>query len=416
MVEESGATWLGNPRHDRWLEQEGTRLLDFYERSAPDEAGGFSWLDETGKPDPGQLKYLWVNARFVHVFALAHLAGRPHASQMVEHGLRHLSDGLRDGTFGGWFWSVDRCGPVDASKQAYGHAFVLLAASTATVAGLPGGSELLGEVSAVVDSHFWDENSGCCVDAWDREWKQAEPYRGQNANMHLTEAFLAAAEATGEPRYLRRAERIADRLIHHAAAENNWRLPEHFDAAWRPDVEYNRDDPENLFRPYGSIIGHWFEWARLLVQLDHSLGGRPWMLAAAKTLFAKGVAEGWDSERGGLRFTVDWHGNCLNADRYHWTVAEAIGGAAALGRATGERVYEIWYQRFWSYAAAFLIDRDEGSWHHQLDGMNRVSTTAWKGKPDVYHAFQATLCTAVPVGVGFAIGLRDDLVRPRRSS
>ncbi len=35
-------------------------------------------------------------------------------------------------------------------------------------------------------------------------------YRGQNANMHMCEACLAAFEATGEQRYLDRAQDLAN--------------------------------------------------------------------------------------------------------------------------------------------------------------------------------------------------------------
>ncbi len=402
------AGWLDNGGHRRWLQAEGDRLLEFYERGAADPEGGFFWLDAKGQPDRRQPKYLWINARMIHVFALAHLGGRPGATTMVDHGLSYLRQGFVDEVHGGWYWSVDGAGPTDASKQAYGHAFVLLAASSAAQAGAAGAAELLEQATVIIDSHFWDDTEGLCVDSWDRKWQQLEAYRGQNANMHMTEAFLAASEATGDEMYARRAARTAERLIREITAANHWRIPEHFDADWHPDLEYNQDDPENLFRPFGSTIGHWLEWARLLVLLNRSPVGEGWMLDAAEILFEKGTTEGWDDERGGLRFTVDWDGRPLNEDRYHWPLAEAIGAASALARVTRKPFYEGWYQRLWDYAARYLIDRTDGSWHHQLDATNRPSATAWEGKPDLYHAFQATLSAATPPGSGFAAAQRAD--------
>jgi sulfoquinovose isomerase len=416
LPDEVAVNWRRSQGHRRWLGGEGDRLLSFYERSVADlDGGGFFWLDGSGRPEPREPKHLWINARMVHVFCLAHLNGRPGAATLADHGLRYLEHGLRDEEDGGWFSSVGPSGPTDATKQAYGHAFVLLAACSAVQAGARGGPRLLEEVATVVDERFWDEADGCCVDRWDRQWRHADPYRGQNANMHMTEAFLAAAEATGERHYLRRAERIAERLIQDITAGNDGRLPEHFDRSWRPELEYNRDHPDDLFRPYGSTVGHWFEWARLLAMLHATPVGQPWMLDSAKTMFALAVAEGWDADRGGILLSVDWRGQPLNEDRYHWPVAEAIGAASSLAAVTADPQYEGWYQVFWDYAATYLIDHRGGSWHHQLDPANRPSSTVWRGKPDLYHAYQATLAATTPPGVGFAAALRSppDAVRPQ---
>ena len=45
-------------------------------------------------------------------------------------GPRPLRGPLRDEEYAGWHAAVDATGPVDDTKQAYGHAFVLLAAWT----------------------------------------------------------------------------------------------------------------------------------------------------------------------------------------------------------------------------------------------------------------------------------------------
>ncbi|WP_344931743.1 AGE family epimerase/isomerase [Saccharopolyspora gregorii] len=37
------------------------------------------------------------------------------------------------------------------------------------------------------------------------------------------------------------------------------------------------------------------------------------------------------------------------------------------------------------------MDRELGSWRHELDEHNRPAATVWEGKPDLYHAYQATL-------------------------
>lgn len=79
-----------------------------------------------------------------------------------------------------------------STKQAYGHAFVVLAASSAAAAGAPGAAELLDEALGVSEARFWDEASGLSVEEWDRTWTTLGTYRGVNANMHTVEAYLAA--------------------------------------------------------------------------------------------------------------------------------------------------------------------------------------------------------------------------------
>jgi mannose/cellobiose epimerase-like protein (N-acyl-D-glucosamine 2-epimerase family) len=215
--------------------------------------------------------------------------------------------------------------------------------------------------------------------------------------MHLVEGLLAAAEAAGEPVHVERARVVAERLIRERTAANDWRVAEHYTTDWEIDREYNRDDPENIFRPYGSIIGHWFEWARLLLQVRSA--ARPegdWMVDAAERLFRKAVDEGWDGRRGGLVYTVDFGGQPLNRERYWWPVAEAIAAAAYLEHATGDAYYERWYRTFWDFADEHLVDHERGGWQHTLDAENRPTFSVYEGKVDVFHALHAYLLPLLP--------------------
>ena len=72
-------------------------------------------------------------------------------------------------------------------KICYAHAFVILAASSALLAGRPGAKELLDEALATYDKHFWNDEIGLAVDTWNTEFTELDPYRGLNANMHTTE-------------------------------------------------------------------------------------------------------------------------------------------------------------------------------------------------------------------------------------
>jgi sulfoquinovose isomerase len=306
---------------------------------------------------------------------------------------------------GGWYWSATSAGPADSRKQTYGHAFVLLAASTAAQAGF-GTDDLISEATDLIATRFFEPASRLYTEGWDRAFTASEDYRGQNPNMHLVEAFMAAAEATGDRGYLTRAVPIAERIIGQFAAGNGWRIPEHFTADWRPRPEFHRDQPRDVLRPYGYTPGHSLEWARLLLQLRALAGpGHDWMLDASRHLFDQAITDGWDKERTGFVYTIGTDGAVGVADRFHWVLTEAIGAAAYLYRATGDLRYDRWYRRFWDHAALYLIDRRQGSWHHELTPANQPGHTTWDGKPDLYHALQATLFARTPLSAGLGAAL-----------
>ena len=378
------------------------RLLDFARASRVD--GGFAWLDDDGSPDPGVPLQLWITTRMTHVFALGHLMGEPGCGELADHGLVALTERFADREHGGWFPELPESGPR-SDKEAYPHSFVLLAAASSTIAGRPLAAGLLDEACAIVERRFWSERQGACLEAWDRGWTTLEPYRGANANMHMVEAFLAAGDATGDAAWYGRAARIADRVIGEFARSNDWRVIEHFDAEWRPQPDYNRDDPRHRFRPFGVTPGHGLEWSRLLLQLRSALDAPPdWLVDAARGLFARAVEDGWTAE-GGFVYTTDQEGRPVVADRLHWVVAEAIAAAATLHSVTSDEEYDAWHRRCWQFADRHLIDRERGSWHHELDAALRPSHATWSGKPDVYHALQATLIPRLPVRPSVAAAL-----------
>jgi sulfoquinovose isomerase len=86
-------------------------------------------------------------------------------------------------------------------------------------------------------------------------------------------------------------------------------------------------------------------------------------------------------------------------------LAEGFAAAAALHQRTGEDRYQQLARTWWSYAERYLIDRERGSWHHQLNPQNEVIDTVWPGKPDLYHAVQATLVPRLPLAPSLAAAL-----------
>lgn len=389
---------IQRPAHRLWLLDQARHLFDFFLAGAINPRGGFFPLGNNSIPLPtgpgGALRQLHETCRMVHCFVMARQLGLPGAAAIIDHGMQYLWHGHRDATHGGYVWGLTDTGIPNPTKQAYGHAFVLLAAASAKVAGHPDADRLLADITEVLLTRFWDDAAGATTEEYAPDWQPLGPYRGQNSNMHLTEALMAAFEATQDAMYLTMAERIADLIIHRHARAMGWRVAEHFHADWTIDPDYAGDP---MFRPHGTTPGHALEWSRLLVQL-HELGGRklPWLPEAAGALFRQACAIGWDQAKGGFYYTLDWTDKPAQPDRFWWPCCEGIAAAAVLRAAGGGPEFAVWYDRIWDFAATHLIDRQGGAWHPELDGDLRPVARVFTGKPDIYHAVQACLIPLVP--------------------
>ena len=402
-----GPRFVARTVHRQWLLAQAQSLFDLFQRNSLDPEGGFHTLADDGTANAGSLRQLHDTCRMVHCFAIGHQLGLPGAERLVDHGMAFLWNSHRDTANGGYFWGVDATGPINPLKQAYGHAFVILAASSARMVGHPDADRLLADVVDVLLTRFWDAKAGATTEEYTADWQLLGTYRGQNSNMHLTEALMAAYEAFGQDRFLHMAESIADLFIQRHARAQSWRVAEHFNANWQVDRDYSGDP---MFRPAGTTPGHALEWARLLVQL-WELGGRtkPWMLEAAKALFRKTTAIGWNARTGGFYYTLGWDDHPDRADRYWWPCAEGIGAAAALATVCPDDPdFEIWYRRIWSFVDTHLIDHTHGGWFAELDeNLVRVSKV-FHGKPDIYHALQACLIPLLPANGSITRGLEGD--------
>lgn len=396
-AETLSANWSTLPLHRQWLLKQAEGLYDFFQYRAINPKGGFFDLNASGAPlqPENPVRGIHASARMVHCFAIGHLLGRPGCGDIVDHGMTYLWQNHRDTQHGGYFWQVDDNGPVDSSKQGYGHAFVLLAASSAKVVGHPLADAMLADVSEVLQSRFWEENHGAINEEFNRDWSPIEAYRGQNSNMHLTEALMAAYEVTGERSYLDKAERIADLIINRCARALDFRVPEHFDDNWTLNKDYRGNE---MFRPSGSTPGHWLEWSRLILQL-WVLGDRKhdWMPLAAQSLFVQSMALGWDRQQGGFFYTLDWDNVPAKKEKLWWPMCEAAGAAHFLNEhLPADAFYEDSYRRIWSTIANRFIDHNNGGWHEELNENLVPANTIFPGKGDIYHALQACLIPLFP--------------------
>lgn len=414
-----------------FLKKNAQSLLDFGRRF-PSPGGGSYYLSDDGTPWKDRKRETWITCRMAHVYSIGSMMGDKGSRELASAAVRGLLGELKDKKNGGWYAGLTKDDEIVPQKQCYAHAFVILAATSAYLAGIEGADELLKDALETYDRFFWNEEEGLACDTWNTEFSKLDDYRGLNANMHTVEAFLAAADcldtmSQGIARsfvpehdakadlhnagdiYRIRAGRIIDRVIGWAE-DNDYRIPEHFTRDWKPDLDKNREKPDDPFKPYGATPGHGIEWARLISQWACASGvqTRETYIVTACKLYERAVADAWNTDGAeGIVYTTDWYGRPVVRDRMHWTLAEAINTSAVLFRITGDRKYADDYSAFMKYLDNTVLDHKTGSWFHQLDENNRLKGTVWPGKSDLYHAFQAMLIPYLKPDVSIARAVHD---------
>lgn len=393
-----------------FLQEMRDELLNFGHKF-PSPGGGSYYLGDDGTPWVERPRETWITSRMAHVYSIGSFLGHEGSEALVDAALKGLRGELHDSKNGGWYAGLTAGGEVLPNKQCYAHAFVILAATSALLARREGAKELLDEALKLYDERFWNEEEGLSCDTWNTEFTKLDDYRGINANMHTVEAFLAAADTLQDDTYRVRAGRIIEHVV--GWAENNsWRIPEHFTKEWVPDLECNKEKPDDPFKPYGATPGHGLEWGRLITQWAVSTykndEASQRYIAVAESLYNQAVADAWNCDGArGIVYTTDWEGKPVVHDRMHWTLAEAINTSAVLYRVTGKQKYADDYAMFMEYLDEVVLDHVNGSWFHQLDQNNQLMGTVWPGKSDIYHALQAVLIpySAVDTSIALAVKL-----------
>ena len=430
---------LPDVRSPAFLRAHALDILGFYDGRALDPTGGFfHCFKDDGTVYDRRTRHLVSSTRFVitHATAARCFADHPRAPAWREaaaHGLRFVQQAHHQPASGGYAWLLDwdghRATVRDATHHAYGLAFVLLAHAQALRAGLAEARAGLDAAVALLEARFWSARDGLYADeALGDDW-QLQPYRGQNANMHACEAFLAAFDATGEPALLDRAAQLATAVTERLAAQAGGLVWEHYRVAgdgadggagggWQVDTDYHRDDPAHLFRPWGFQTGHLTEWAKLLLTLDarrpDATGARRRRAAA---LAEAAWVHGWDAVHGGLVYGFAGAHDDLGRDgryrvcdghKYFWVQAESLAAFArlALTSTDGAEADAHWarYDALWQYAWRHVVDHRHGAWYRILgpDNARLTDEKSPPGKTD-YHTLGAC-CDVLEALRGAALG------------
>lgn len=433
--------WLESIEHNRWLSRNMQELLEHGHAAwAPT---GYGYFRPDGRLDTDRPIDLAITARMTFAFSLGVLMGIPGSRRYCDHGIRCMQTYFRDREYGGWYTAIEHDPNEDGhgvpwsedgeTKWQYAHSFLILAAATATNANRPGAHELLNDALADQLAHWYDPDTGRTYDRFSRDWSEVEKYRGMNSLMHTVEAYLAASEAIQDTDWIHRAQGMLE-FAYAEASHHNWRVPEHHDENWRPLLDFNREDPNAHYYPFGFVVGHGMELARLGVQLraalrEEGLAEATFLRYGPQELFERARQDGWRRNgQPGFLYTVDFEGLPVLSERLQWVQSEGICAAVALRRAVLDdgghegdvEAYEHSYHSWIDYLNDYMM-LEPGVVARQLSADNEPMEGTISSRPDIYHTIQAFLIGRVPLwppmGAALARGLLDKPqgapIRPR---
>ena len=164
---------------------------------------------------------------------------------------------------------------------------------------------------------------------------------------------------------------------------------EHYDSDWRIDWSFNKDKPDDLFRPWGFQVGHLTEWSKLLLILERHVN-EDWLLPRAIELFEDAVEMGWDEKNQGLFYGFAPNGDVCDSDKYFWVQAESIAAAALLAKRTKNIHIGIGMKGYGSFSWKHMIDHNMALGFEYLDQNNDKydNLKSPAGKTD-YHTMGA---------------------------
>ncbi|MBT1064696.1 AGE family epimerase/isomerase [Bowmanella sp. Y26] len=346
-------------------------ILDFYTDRVVDPTGGYfqNFLDDGRVFSPGFRQLVSSTRIIVNYASAAGVLNRPDYLDIARHGLNYLEQVHWQAKSQTYAWTLSDHQPLDMTQQAYGYAFVLLAYAAVRKAGIINSNDKLLQTYDLLEQRFFQPEYGLYADEISVEGTLSD-YRGQNANMHICEAMIAAFEATGEHKFFERACLIAENIAFRQAGLTAGLVWEHFTPEFAIDWDYNKDDPKNLYRPWGFQPGHQTEWAKLLLQLYRHRAEPKWLEKAA-FLFDQAFDKAWDAEHGGLVYGFDPQGQWCDDDKYFWVQAESFAAAAMLFKLTGDDKYAQQYNMLWHYSDQHMVDHQYGAWFRVLYRDNR---------------------------------------------
>lgn len=315
-----------------------------------------------------------VTGRQIYVFSHAAMLGWRRGNELAAHGIDFLTRHAWLGPDKGFARTLTRSGELlDATPDLYDHAFALFAFAWRHKAAKDTASrDWMHRTLDYVDGHmrhpsglgFWHE-------------MPAKGWRQQNPHMHLTEACLAAFEATGEKRFGDMATQLIDLFGAKFFDLRSGTLAEFFtdDLSRAPGAEGQRVEP-----------GHQMEWAWILNVARRQLGLDTADTIRALIRFAE--IHGVDRASNITYNSVRDDGAPLDRGSRSWPNTERMKAAVALWELDGVDPSAVIEPTSSQLLKRYLGREPAGTWMDAFDE-NGAPLNTFVPASTLYHVFLA---------------------------
>ncbi|UCG26905.1 MAG: AGE family epimerase/isomerase [Bacteroidales bacterium] len=316
-----------------------------------------------------RLLYLFSNGYRIH--------GDPELKNIILSGAYFILEHFTDNREGGFAWSCNDKGEIrDFTKDAYGHAFLILGLAHAYRATRQRVFlEKALEALEILNRSFRDPHGGL-VWKMSRDWKDEDLYRSQNPMMHLYEALLILYETVEniiQKRTIKNELRsVTEFLFNSGRITAKGLLPEIYTREWR-----------RIKTSQGGYVsaGHLFEWAFLLSR-GVSLGLPESDLEIADILLNAGLKYGYDSQMNFVRTWIDTNGNVIRDEISWWEQSEALRTIMHYMIDYNRNDLEHYFSGLLTFVKNHFLDMDKGGWYSTLNPegnpLNTDKGSLWK--------------------------------------
>ena len=356
-----------------WLFE--TALPLWAERGVDRENGGFvERLTLNGADAEIAFKRTRVTARQVYVFSHAATLGWERGNELASHGVDCLMQRAWQGPDKGFARTLTRTGELlDATPDLYDHAFVLFAFA------------LRHRATRDAASLAWMHTTLDYIEAHMRHpgglgyWHAipAKGWRQQNPHMHLTEACLAAFEATGETRFADTAAQLIDLF-----------RTRFFDLRSETLAEYFTDDWSRAPGEDGRVVepGHQMEWTWILNAARKLLGIDT--LSEMRALVGFAERYGVDPASAAVYNSVRDDGAPLDRGSRTWPNTERMKAAIAVWELDGVDPWPVIGSTWQLLSRRYLATEPAGLWSDAFDADGH-GTERTVPASTLYHIFLA---------------------------
>jgi mannose-6-phosphate isomerase len=311
-------------------------------------------LDKEGRPDDLAPRRVRVQARQIYCFAkAAQLGWYPDGHDIALKGLDHLLTKAKSPDDKPGF--VHLLAPdgevIDARRDSYDHAFILLA--LATTYQLTGDAQVRTEIDnalAFLDSHLRSPYGGFA------EGLPPALPRRQNPHMHLFEAMIALFDATHDPVFQTRAGDIFALFVSNFFDPRAQILGEYFEDDW------------SRIEPVSVEPGHQAEWVWLLKRFER-ITGCP--TDRYRSALLGSALRYRDDQTGCLVDEGNAAGEITKATRRCWPQTEIAKAWLAQAEAGDARAADEARQALDRLQKHYLNHPVAGGWYDQFDAAGR---------------------------------------------